>query len=249
MQDVFPAVKHTRETSAQLQEHLAARHGLSAAESPLDALGMCHNISVMSLELLYYYLQVWGGTVAKGTVTEDKRIRHENGERVVLITKTLVIMSLSAFEFGAKQAVLTRPGKVEFAGGRIYLPKIMHASVQAGLIGPETCTCWEGLTKLRNCLVHNNGIADETATYTYPGGLTVALSNGRMTQGNLHFFPGLTNWATGAFADWCEAFLNLDSEGTLRCGPRDPPFTYPDASHDAVLSFVETLPVLKGSKR
>jgi hypothetical protein len=66
---------------------------------------------------------------------------------------------------------------------------------------------WEGVIQVRNMLVHNNGIADVTATYQIPNGPTITLTAGAMTQGNLRFFPELLLWSVDGFGRWSEGIL------------------------------------------
>ncbi|MFW6105017.1 MAG: hypothetical protein ACOC7P_00375 [Chloroflexota bacterium] len=46
---------------------------------------------------------------------------------------------------------------------------------------------------MRNSLVHNNGIPEETACYEYPE-VTVKVNKDKMTQGDLKQFGLITKW-------------------------------------------------------
>ena len=205
MKDVIDLVDSIRVKSAKFQDDLANTYRMSPQDPPIGALGISHNNAVMTLELLDFYHRIWG-TVPASAVPDPERTKKENAERVMVATKSMFIMCLSGFEFSAKQAILARPGGIHLPSGRTYLRAIMDASAKQSLISPETQKLWAGAIAIRNCLVHNNGIADKNAEYGFPG-LTVKLVVGQMAQGTLKFFPILTDWTVKAFADWCRTFL------------------------------------------
>jgi hypothetical protein len=66
---------------------------------------------------------------------------------------------------------------------------------------------WDGAIKVRNCLVHNNGVADEYAQWTFAPDLTVIFEDGKMSWGTMMTLPRLTKWVVHAYAAWCDAFL------------------------------------------
>jgi hypothetical protein len=107
------------------------------------------------LELLSFYNQVWSSLVSNA-VSDAARARQENAERVITITKAVFILAPSAFEFSAKQAVASRPGRIAPITGRLYLRKIIHQSIVAGLLPAADDVPWDGVIQVRNMLVHNN---------------------------------------------------------------------------------------------
>jgi hypothetical protein len=82
----------------------------------------------------------------------------------------------------------------------------MRNSADAGLISATDRERWDGAIRLRNTLVHNNGIAEETAVYSYPD-VTLQLADGQMAQGDLRLFPYMAIWVTEAFASWSDSLL------------------------------------------
>jgi hypothetical protein len=206
MIEVIKLVDRTRTTSARYNDELAQTSGLRLEDPPIGAFGIVHNNAVITLELLAFYRRVWS-RLPVSAVQDPKRTRHENAGRVMLITKSSFVMCLSALEFSAKQALIGYPDRLPLPAGRIYLRRIMSASAEEGLITAHAGDLWAGAIAVRNCVVHNNGIADKDAEYEFPD-LTVKLASGSMAQGTLKFFPLLTNWAVTAFAQWCRAFLS-----------------------------------------
>lgn len=205
MIEILQSVDRLRLATAEAQDRLAKQHHVAPGDPPLGGLGMVYNMAVMCLELLHYYHQLWSKLPATA-VADPEQTRHENGERVMLITKTLFIQSMSGVEFSAKDGLTRFPGRLPPLTGRIYLRRIIEASATSGYIAPADVDLWVGAVEVRNTLVHNNGIAETSASYAFPGA-TLTLQVGKMVQGKLDTFTALTHWATDAFARWCDRFL------------------------------------------
>ncbi len=205
MADVLQRVATIRAKGLQYQNELATRFGIPLGDPPIGGLGICHNTATLTLELLSFYNDIWAKIDPK-TVTNAAQARQQNAERVMLVTKAFYILALSGFEFAAKNGLPLRSNKLMLGGGRIYLGSIMGASRDANLISQNTFELWSGAIELRNTLVHNNGIADRTATYQFPD-VKIELRQGQMATDGLLFFAALTDWATDSFRDWCTAFL------------------------------------------
>jgi hypothetical protein len=206
MHDVFALLDQVRVRTAQANDSLAARHGLGAGDPPINALNMVNQYAVMAMELTSFYFEVWS-KLRPDQLLDPEATKRENGERIVGLTKSAFIMSVSSLEFAAKSAIVARPSRLPAPTGRVYLRKIIKDSDRAGLIAHAEDSPWEGIIEVRNVLVHNNGIADRDASFTIPGGPTIQLKSGKMTQGNLRFFPELTLWAVDSYSRWADAFL------------------------------------------
>jgi hypothetical protein len=167
---------------------------------------MASNHATLALEVLSYYRTHWN-TPVTDIVENISCIREENGQRVMDLMKSALIMSLSSYEYTAKQAVISNRLRLPELGGRIYLRRIVQESAKLGLIPPEDKLPWEGIFEMRNTLVHNNGIAELTATYAIPGTPGIVFVAGSMTQGNLKLFPQLLLWSVEAYGRWCDGFL------------------------------------------
>jgi hypothetical protein len=206
MQDVLSLVNAIRVRSAELQDGLAAKHKVPPGEPPLGAFAMCNQYAVLTLELLSFYNQVWSALRAPEGPDLD-RTRQENGERIISITKACFVLSLSAIEFSAKHAIVNIPGRVPPLAGRVYLRKIISATVNAGRISATDETVWDGCSEVRNTIVHNNGIAERDLAFALPSGTQVQLQRGLMMRGNLRLLPELTQWSVEAFGRWADGFL------------------------------------------
>lgn len=206
MQDVIALVDQARVRSAQLNDELAQRYGVPPGAMPIAGLNMANMHAVIALELLVHYAEIWA-RLDPAHFPDVDETRRENAQRVLEVTKSAFVLSLSAFEFCAKQALAVSPGRLPPMNGRVYLRRVVRESVVARIIPNEDDHPWEGLIELRNTVVHNNGIAEKTSTYTIPGAAAICFVAGRMTQGNLKFFAEAQLWAVKAFGRWCEGIM------------------------------------------
>jgi hypothetical protein len=205
MREVVDDVARIREKCMRYQHALAQRFEKRVTDPPIGGFGMGMNESTVTLELVHHYWSMWGKLVPQ--VGDDvERIRQENSERVVLVTRNMLVSCLSGYEFSAKQAIAEYPTILRPQGGRLYLGRILKASHDCGLVHENALALWEGALEARNTLVHNNGIAERTVDYRYP--MTVLRFNaGQMMQGDLRTMAAVTEWVVDAFADWTTAFL------------------------------------------
>src|SRR5712671_2576728 len=202
MNEVIYLVQRARMRAMELNGQLAVRYGIASEQLPIGALKMAGNHSVVATELLTHYLRVWSNSAAVSANVVS--LQPENAERVVEVTKAILVLCISAFEFSLKQAVEADPKKLSSLSGRVDLRKIIDASATAMLIPAAEKFGWEGVIELRNSMVHNNGIAEKTETYHLPAGPTISLYAGKTIQGELGLFAEVLVWSVEAFARWCD---------------------------------------------
>jgi hypothetical protein len=205
MQEFVDALIALRSDCGAKNDELHSKLGTAVGQAPIGGLGIAFNNLTIAAELASYYLQHWSGNWAG--VDQLERRRNENRERCILLGKSLFISVISGCEWQAREAVKAYPSVLCITRRRPYLREILDASNDAGLLASGMFTLWEGAIIIRNCLVHNNGFADENAAWTFTPALTIALEDGKMVQGTMMSLPNLTRWALLAYADWCEAFL------------------------------------------
>ena len=124
------------------------------------------------------------------------------------ITKWSFTHALSSLEYSAKK-IIKNIYRNEFqdlknrlqSGKRVYLSGIMEKSKDSGLITKDDYDRWEGIIYLRNCLVHNNGVADKDKTFTIRT-INIKCENGKMIQGKLDTFYNLTDVSVDLYNDW-----------------------------------------------
>lgn len=166
-----------------------------------------YNKSVLTLELLEYYYNIWKNKFS-GLKDNLEKIRKENAERCIEQTKMFFIGVLSAMEFFAKQSVklysTTPIGQAinQLEGKkRIYLSIIIMESYKLGLISNDEKYKWERIIWLRNLLIHNNGIAETDDVYTIDR-VTFRLHKGIMIKGDLFSFTNLVESAVELYNAW-----------------------------------------------
>lgn len=174
-----------------------------------DAFAIIFNTATMTLELLNFYYHEWGKPRPGLSPTEVERSRKQNGERVMLALKLLFISSLSGIEFSAKQTLQAMPASplsnaLQARGRRLYLGGIMQETERLGLVPTGFRAAWDPMIEIRNTLVHNNGIADQSQSYTIRGE-AITLAPGKMTQSRPRFFLVMVSEAMSLYDIWSNA--------------------------------------------
>lgn len=174
---------------------------------PISAFNIVHNHATMTAELLHYYKFIWSN---KRNITSEVRERlvEENGQRVMEATKHTFISCLSAIEFSAKKALNDKQNLLVIDWTkRVYLNQILKKSQSENWIDDDLKKKLDDMIFFRNCLVHNNGIADEDRALFHPEGKLFQAKDGQMLQNDLKLFLGYACFACDAFRIWSESFL------------------------------------------
>jgi hypothetical protein len=203
MDDVIKLTADLRVKAVDYGDEIAALIGISHTDLPAGVFGMIFNNLTLSLELISYYVSTWSTTTTTNTNSVEGA-RIENRERILLIQKMTFISILSSVEYCFKDYIRTFPKKIgecKDSTGRVYLSSIINTSHLSDLISDSDFELWNGLIHLRNCLVHNNGVAQETKVYSYPDSQLV-FAYGQMTEGNLKLFPHLIDWLLNSSKIW-----------------------------------------------
>jgi hypothetical protein len=209
MQELLDELLALRSTCDEACQRLSKKHALAATEPPIEGLGICFNGTTVAAELVSYYKATWEALpMADLDAATVKNKRGENNDRLVLIGKSNFILGMSGLEFAAKNANAKFPNVLGFKEKRIYLRDIINESTTKGLVDANSSSLWQGAIKIRNCLVHNNGLADETAKWLFASDLTIEMNEGDMLTGTMMTMPRLTRWMVSAFADWGDRFLH-----------------------------------------
>ena len=87
--------------------------------------------------------------------------------------------------------------------------EIVNLSLNEGLIANHVRDSMDILVKIRNMLVHNNGIADETTTYVVDG-VTLHLEEGKMASAKLGLFLLLTLEAVQRYDEWIRGLAGME---------------------------------------
>lgn len=174
--------------------------GVKEGEPPTNAFAMIHNGLRLGQELINAYYWIWKQTTKINSPTID-HARKENGERIIMIENMVFIHIMSSVEFCLKQYVVDNPQKIGRLKDKAHLIEIVKRSKSEGVLTESEFLRWEGVIKLRNVIVHNNGISDIKATYEYPKCKLEFLEN-KMIQCNLKLYPHLIDWLTHLYCSW-----------------------------------------------
>ena len=200
MKDVLKEYRDLRGKAQTHGNQVSNALGIQTHEMPAGVFGMVFNDLTLALELLYYYFNIWGKQTTTACASVEEA-RTQNAQRVIAIQKMVFIATMSSFEFCAKECINNNPQRLGSLHGRVYLKGIMEKSKDNSIIPHSDFTLWEGVVNLRNALVHNNGISEIDAVYNYPQ-CTLTMENGKMTQGDLRLFSGLTEWVLDSMRSW-----------------------------------------------
>lgn len=212
MDDVLSVIGQIMVDTTKRTVSISHEFGIQDTDHPVGGLSMCYNRAIITIEIIQVYNDWWSNPnpveFRSMSTTQIIQLRQENAERVKMVGKSLFIDSLSSIEYSMKETCKTYHDilNIDFSR-RQYLRNLISESHQAGLVNEKTRSRWHCLCELRNTLVHNNGISDIDLEMDFPTGEIVTMTKGTMTQGNLKFFPQLTCWAVGAYADWIASFL------------------------------------------
>jgi hypothetical protein len=91
---------------------------------------------------------------------------------------------------------------------------------------------------IRNKIVHNNGVADAEASWTFSDELTVTTEDGRPIRGKIVALPQLTLWLVNQYADWADRFLERPTPNEMALVALLPLATFSKARPNSFLSFV-----------
>jgi len=200
MRDILDLTVHLRQKSHAHGEEVAKSLGISLHEMPAGVFAMIFNMHTLMLELLSHYFCAWNKATETRCPSIDET-RKQNAERVILIQKMIFVQTMSSVEYCCKDYIKSYPQKIGQIKGRIYLSKIIEESKRHNVISDSELTRWKGAIELRNTLVHNNGISEKTAQYSYPR-CHLKLTKNKMIRGNLKQFPYITDWLLDATKSW-----------------------------------------------
>jgi len=183
-----------------------------ASDPRVGCFAMVFNHSTLALELLSYYRRIWQRPRGHSTADEIEQARMENWQRCNELCKGLFVMSMSSIEYSTKASIAYYGDGhlalrlVKKKGRFLYLSHIMTNSEREGLVHASAKLDWDRLIDIRNCVVHNNAIADQTEDYVI-GGINVVTTKGKMLQGKLDFFATLTEVAVDLYFEWITALV------------------------------------------
>ena len=175
---------------------------------------MIFNNTTLTLELLTYYFQIWRKPPPPSLSKDEiERLRKDNAQRVLTITKWAFVSALSLIEYSAKETLkivndesFKKLREKLQRGEPVYLSAIMKRSQETELMDEEQYRIWQTLIKIRNVIVHNNAISDINAEFKIDD-MKITFIKGEMLKGKLDFFVKLLEITIEQWKKWLHAIL------------------------------------------
>jgi len=193
-----------------MTDQVAAESGVADHQPPLNGLNMASSKLVYSAEAIGFYFQHWEMMERRG-VRGTPAILKENEDRIGHIQTSTFTSLISSFEATAKLALASRRHPLKLGNGRIYLRKMLDESFRLGLIDDADISFWIGALKLRNSIVHNNAVAEDSMRIVLGDGYHIEFRPGEMIQSTPRKSVLLQAAAVKAYVRWCRAFLAATS--------------------------------------
>ena len=214
MNNLIIQVTRLRDTAKKYEDEVCKLPFISTTQPApqSECFAMVFNHLTLTLELLSHYHSIWSKPRIVLTEDEKIRIRKENGQRCVLITKWLFVDSLSSIEYSAKVVIShydpeSSAKKLLKSRSRyVYLRDIIRNSWNEKLISINDYQNWDNIIKLRNYIVHNNAIADIDTTIEVRE-IKLIGGKGNQFQGNLNSYATLTEVVVEQYLTWLKALI------------------------------------------
>jgi hypothetical protein len=187
------------------------KYSVDTTVPPVGAFHMCFNHATVAVELTSHYAREWSAIDwAKRHRPEDiDRAKDNNTERLIFLSKTMFVWSMSSIEYVANEVARAHPsmflGKKNPKG--LTFSDIIKRSTAAGLIDATKEPSWVAANMLRNIAVHNNGVATASGSWKITDEVTIVAEQGKMIKGSIMTFPYLTRWLIEEIAVWTDRFL------------------------------------------
>ena len=208
MEELLNDLLGIRNACGRYSTEIADRFGMSIADPPIEAFGMCFNHATLSLETMSFFRRDWDANPLLKT-EPNADVRHrQRVQRIIEQTKGLFVLSLSSLEFVCRRSCSAYPAVLEMAEDKHhYLIGFMGRAHSRGLIDAIAYVRWTGISTIRNTVIHNNAIAEESRDVDFGGGLILSLREGQPIEGSFRNFARMIQWAVDGYAEWCHAFL------------------------------------------
>ncbi|HGY9634667.1 TPA: hypothetical protein ACOJPK_000056 [Pseudomonas putida] len=210
MEKLLSILESARLETISMAGKMVTTYNLRPSDFPICGLNMLNSECVTLMEIITQYTHLWNKI--QNTLPADffyyNNPKDENAQRISNICRAGFISSMSAIEYCAKETTakflnsLTADAKKD-----IHLSFIITESFKENIINEESKTLWQGLNQIRNCLVHNNGIASNNKTYAIDDTITISMTKGEPISSTLSFFPTAIKALVHKYDEWARAIL------------------------------------------
>lgn len=208
MEELLKLLNETRQRSSKYG------HWLEETNPKIpNSFGMIYNSTVLTLESLSHYYNIWGKRVILPK-EEIEHLRQDNAGRIVMLTRWAFISAISSIEYSVKETLkiieneyFRKLKKRLHSGKRVYLGEILGVSKNKGMIDEMQFRTWQGVLEIRNAIVHNNAIADKEGEYVIDG-TKLVFEKGEMLKHKLDFFIRLLGVIIDGHYKWLNVVLS-----------------------------------------
>lgn len=143
-----------------------------------------------------------------------QELEKETLGRIKEITKWSFIQAISSFEYTSKETLFYYRQQfyallIKLAKNKkkfLYLNDIMKESSKTGFISNENYKKWDGIVYVRNCIVHNNAVADKNENYEI-GGVKIKCVKNKMLKGDKLFFLNMLDVTIDLYNEWINSIF------------------------------------------
>ena len=166
-----------------------------------------HNKAIIAGEILSMYSNVWKGLALPSGIDED-RLDRERLERVVSVSRSFFIDTMSALEHCAMQVLPMYEETPMFVGLKecaeerryLYMRDFIRGAGAYGFVDAVKLEDWNNLITIRNLSVHNNAISDRSLKCVI-GHTKISMRPNRMMKGAITAYVELAETALDHFYD------------------------------------------------
>jgi hypothetical protein len=170
---------------------------------------LIHNKATIALEVLNYFFKLWEKFDLDLGEDSIHKLRSENTERCIEITRSLFIGCMSVVEHCAKRSIELYPtsrlsmriDELRSRNRYIFLKGIIQESGNLGFIPKAQEDEWINVIIIRNLAVHNNSISDLDKDANV-GGRIFHLRKGEMMRGDLDTYVMLSERSVDLYHSW-----------------------------------------------
>jgi hypothetical protein len=177
-----------------------------------NAFDSSFNIVRITAETIDYYEKDWSHHTSTFSEELVRRTHTDFINRVGESIKSCLIRTLSHIEYGAKEKIKGTSNaafdniRTSLNGGkRVNLSWITTVSLKNQWIDQKTQKEWEAITELRNCIVHNGGIADFDESYEVEG-IAIEFRKGQALMFDIGTFAYLIEILLNLYFKWLRKF-------------------------------------------
>lgn len=204
MRRLIESMARVREKSS-VYARIMAGYPLARIDPRPGCFWKVHNKAIIAEEILSMYNNIWKGLTLPSGIDED-RLDQERLERVVSVSRSFFIDTMSALEHCAMQVLPIYEDTPIFAGLKeyaderryLYMRDFIRGASAYGYVDAVKLEDWNNLITIRNLSVHNNAISDRSLKCLV-GYTKISMRPNRMMKGAITAYVELAETALDHF--------------------------------------------------